>query len=242
LRQTGADPARCYFEISEPDTARMRHFVSGEIAALVSLAFASKAPPRSLSVKLAEKLMTDETAQSLDPLRATLRLSGEEYREGVFAWKGFLYYKWVLRELGPRLPNLARSIIGARVINAQRGDVAMLTETRQRIVNVLGRTVNSVRRSLGDYDTAFEALSQGRPAAFRDFLLSAPALFLVIGEAVGAIKHIESLWTFRFPPDRPPQLDGDEAFALFREFEVTLSGIEAGLDAHADIRGDVESI
>ena len=65
----------------------------------------SRAPvpaARELSVRLADKLMTDETAQSLDPLRATLQLSGDEYREGVFAWKGFLYYKWMVAEWGAR--------------------------------------------------------------------------------------------------------------------------------------------
>ena len=228
MRQLGIEPARCYFEVSDADALRMRSFVSGQIAALVELAFSNKAPaPQALSIKLAEKLMTDETAQSLEPLRATLRLTDDEYREGVFSWKGFLYYKWVVGEISPRLPELARSIIAARVTNVEREHRQALDTSRQRIVKILGKTMHRVREALQEYDDAFDALAKGKPTGFRDFLLSAPAMFLVIGEAVGIIKHIDSFWRFRFPAGRIPTLDGDEALDLFEDFEVTLSGIEA---------------
>ncbi len=228
MRQAGMEPARCYFEVTDADAARMRTFVSSQIAALVALAFAgNSAAPQELSARLAEKLMTDETAQSLEPLRATLRLSGDEYREGVFAWKGFLYYKWVVGELSPRLAELARSIIAARVVNAPREDMAALNVSRQKIVRVLGKTMGRISQALADYDAAFDSLSKGKPTAFRDFLLSAPSMFLVIGEAVGIIKHIDSFWRFRFPAGRIPLMEGDEAFEIFQDFELTLSGIEA---------------
>lgn len=228
LRQAGIEPARCYFDVSDADTARMQKFVSSQIAALVELAFVHKTPaPKELSVRLAEKLMTDETAQSLEPLRATLRLSGEEYREGVFAWKGFLYYKWVVGEFSPRLADLARSILSARITNCSREDLARLNTLRQRVVKVLGTTSAKIQAALGEYDQAFGSLAAGKPTAFRDFLLSAPKMFLVIGEAVGIVKHIDSFWRFRFPPGRTPTMDGEEAIDIFEEFETTLAGIEA---------------
>lgn len=232
LRLAGIEPARCYFDVSDADAARMQKFVSSQIAALVQLAFSNAVgAPQELSIRLAEKLMTDETAQSLEPLRATLRLSGDEYREGVFAWKGFLYYKWVVGELSPRLSDLARSILSARILNAPREDMAILSASRQKIVKILGSTSTRINKALGEYDSAFAALSEGKPTAFRDFLLSAPRMFLVIGEAVGIIKHIDSFWRFRFPAGRTPTMDGDEAMEVFLDFETTLNGIEA---SHAD--------
>lgn len=232
LRQAAIEPARCYFDVSEADASRMQKFVSSQIAALVALAFADKTPtPMELSVRLAEKLMTDETAQSLEPLRATLRLSGEEYREGVFAWKGFLYYKWVVGEIAPRIADLARSILSARVVNAPKEDMALLAKSRQRIVRILGLTMKRIQDSLAEYDAAFESLSQGKPTAFREFLLSAPKMFLVIGEAVGIVKHIDSFWRFRFPGGRVPTMDNDEAHEIFHDFELTLGGIEAAQDS-----------
>lgn len=234
LRQSGLNPARCYFDVSEADASRMQKFVSSQIAALVELAFQNtSSAPRELSVRLAEKLMTDETAQSLEPLRATLRLSGEEYREGIFAWKGFLYYKWVVGEINPRLPDLARSILSARVLNQPAREAAELATVRQRIVRILGKTMKRVESSLAEYDAAFASLAEGKPTAFRDFLLSAPRMFLVIGEAVGIIKHIDSFWRFRFPLGRTPTMDTDEAAEIFEDFEMTLNGIEAAQQAEA---------
>ena len=231
LRQGGREVARCYFDISTADTARMQQFVSSQIAALVELAFAGQgSAARELSVRLADKLMTDETAQSLDPLRATLKLSGDEYREGVFAWKGFLYYKWVVAEWGARMPELARSILGARIVNAPRDDLTTINNARQRIVKVMGMTMKRVQTALGEYDTAFQFLQEGKPTAFRDFLLSAPSMFLGIGEAVGIIKHIDSFWRFRFPAGRTPLMEGNEALDIFQDFELTLSGVAVATD------------
>jgi hypothetical protein len=234
LRQIGREPARCYFDVSTADTLRMQKFVSSEIAALVELAFADRAPAaRELSARLADKLMTDENSSSLEPLRATLKLSGEEYREGVFAWKGFLYYKWVVAEWGEGLPQLARSILGARIVNASREDTADLAASRQTIVKIMGATMRRVTDALGQYDKAFEALSAGKPTAFRDFLLNAPDMFLSIGEAVGIIKHIDSFWRFRFPSGRTPLMEAIEAIEIFDDFQSTLSGVAASTEESA---------
>ena len=204
LRRSNITPARCYFDGTDADLMRMRKFVTGEIAQLVELAFASQgAAARNLAAKLADKLMTDETAGSLEPRRQTLRMTGDEYREGVFAWKGFLYYKWMVGEFAPRLADLARQILAARILRATNDERAQLATSRQRIVDHLGRTSAHVQAALDEYDTAYIDLANGRPNAFRDFLLRAPAMFLVIGEAVGVIKQVESFWRFRFPNGGP---------------------------------------
>jgi hypothetical protein len=227
LRQSGYEPARCYFEVSEADIARMRVFVGQEIAQLVGLAFANGgAGARELSAKLADKLMTDETAKSLDPLRETLRLSGDEYREGVFAWKGFLYYKWLIGELSPNLAQLKSAILATRVSRPTNEDKKQIVEMRGRIIAYLEAAATKVNEALREYAAAFAALSEGKPMAFRDFLLKAPSLFIPIGEAVGVMRHIESFWRFRFPGRGVPTLEVDEAFELFQDFDLTLESVE----------------
>lgn len=228
LRREGLSPARCYFDVTDADLSRMRRFVTAEIAQLVELAFASEgAAARELAAKLADKLMTDETAQSLEPLRKTLNMSGEEYREGVFAWKGFLYYKWLVGEFAPRLATLAREILSARLQRCTSEERAQLSTSRQNIVDHLGRTSRNVQEALDHYNAAYIDLANGRANAFRDFLLRAPAMFLVIGEAVGVVKHVESFWRFRFPTGTIQLLEADEAFEVFLEFEATLGGVAA---------------
>jgi hypothetical protein len=238
LRQVGKEPARCYFDVSAADTLRMQKFVTGEIAALVELAFAGKkGAAREHAAKLAEKLMTDETAESLTPLRKTLQLSGQEYSEGVFAWKGFLYYKWIVAERKERLPELVRSIMSARIFNAPRGEQEALNISKQRVVQIMNDTMRKVGVALGGYDLAFNGLAQGKASGFRDFLLEAPAMFLGLGEAVGVVQHIDSFWRFRFPAGRTPMMEGQEATDIFEEFELTLSGIAANAAADARRHG-----
>lgn len=226
LRQSGFDAARCYFEVSEADITRMREFVRKEVGRLVELAFAGGGGANELSAKLADKLMTDETATSLDPLRATLRLSGDEYREGVFAWKGFLYYKWIFDDVQSRLDSLSRQIVSSRIINATKADLEYMNSARQRIDEFLGVASAHVQKALREYDVAFGRLADGRPTAFRDFLLTAPGMFIYIGEAIGVIQHIESFWRFRYPRT-PAAIEADEAYEVFQDFEATLGGTQA---------------
>ena len=227
LRSLGVEPARCFFDIAEADLARMRAFVSREIMQLIDLAFATGGRGAGdLSAKLADKLMTDETAKSLDPLRATLRLSGEEYIEGVFAWKGFLYYKWLMAELKPQLEHFGPHFAGAKVLRSTYEERAELAEARKRVLALMKMACDRVDETLLEYGTAFAALADGQASAFRAFLLKAPSLFIPIGEAVGVVRHVHSFWRFRFPDNTPPVLEADEAMELFHEFEMSLNGIE----------------
>ena len=227
LRTMGIDPARCYFDLAEADVARMRQFVGREISQLISLAFATGGREAGdLSNRLAEKLMTDETAKSLDPLRQTLRLSGEEYIEGVFAWKGFLYYKWLMDDFKPQLELFRPRFAGLRVSGSTADERRDLAETRKQILQQMLAALGRVDELLLEYGAAFAALADGKPSAFRDFLLRAPSLFIPIGEAVGVIKHIDSFWRFRFPAASTPMMDADEAIEVLHDFETTLAGME----------------
>ncbi len=222
LKRTGHNPARCYFDLTEADMTRMKQFVEREIGRLVDLAFGPGTPTPGLSARLAEKLMTDETAKSLEPLRQTLQLSGDEYREGVFAWKGFLYYSWIIGESAARIADLARQILAAKIPMATGDERMQFAQSRQRIVDQLSVATTRVREGLKAYSTAFNELASGKPGAFRDFLLRAPSLFLSVGEAVSMVMHIESFWRFRFPAGKPLLLEPEEASEMFHEFESTL--------------------
>lgn len=227
LRHLGVDPARCYFEIAEADVARMRAFVGREIAQLINLAFATGGRDAGdLSNRMAEKLMTDETAKSLDPLRETLRLTGEEYVEGVFGWKGFLYYKWLMEEIRPQLTGFQPRFAALRVIGVDANERRELAETRREILDKMRIAVERVDTTLLEYGSAFAALADGQPGAFRAFLLRAPSLFIPMGESVGVVRHIHSFWRFRFPGEGAAVMEADEAIEVLHDFESTLAGVE----------------
>jgi hypothetical protein len=234
LRRLEREPARCFFEVSDADVAGMMQFVAKEIEPLTALAFgASGRKIEKLSARLSEKLMLDEGAQLLEPLRTALNMNPAQYREGVFAWKGFLYYKWSLAALKAGNESFARSIAMCRIVGG--GAVAKLEVDKLRRA-VLSRTNLVLTRTVAamdDYESAFAALSRGQPGSFRDFLLSAPGRFIALGEAIGVVKHMQSLWGFRFPAGAAPAMDADDALSTLQDFDRMLTGAELTQDENA---------
>jgi hypothetical protein len=77
---------------------------------------------------------------------------------------------------------------------------------------------NEVNKALAVYDASFRDLVENQsPRKFRDFLLSAPYMFLELGEKLGAISHIVSFWRYRFAPGSP-RIDSEELAAIFQDF------------------------
>ncbi len=224
IGRLGTRPAPCYFDIAEADIERVEAYVVREIRKLVELAYGIEGPEaRLISGKLAKLIMRDEKAKALDPLRQTLRLSGEEYAQGMFGWKGFLYYKWNVESLRPTFEPVAKEILGARFIRAHRDDETYLNQTRRNIVRALYQRIDEVDTALKAYDTAFQKLvNDGEPGVFRQFLLDAPKMFIETGEYLASINHICSFWRYRFPPGMPNRIEVDDAYDIFRDFAMSL--------------------
>ena len=227
LRRHSRAPARCYFEVSEADAGRMFEFVQAEVQRLVALCYAEAQAAgeagRGYAQRLVRKILSETVDADTDPLRQTLKLERREYEEGVFCWKGFLYYKWALADAMPAAQNVARAISQARTHGRATADTQAYLERARgglgaSILAVCGRA----RRSLSVYDEAFARLVDGEPAAFRDFLLSAPAMFTELGERLGAVSHVVSYWNYRFPGGRPPPTPADDLKDIFQDFETRL--------------------
>jgi hypothetical protein len=227
LNRHSISVARCYFDLSEADATRMRSFVEGEIRKIVRLAFAGDANMYSRSMAMTDKLMTDETAESLEPLRQVLQLSGEEYRDGIFAWKGFLYYSWNINTMIAFVPELQRQLLSLKFLRTNPDEAVELDEIRRRVARCLSKLAKIVTSGVYSYRDAYQALTEGKPAAFRNFLKAAPQRFLEVGEAFGMIMHIRLFWDFRFSKRRQLWLDVEEALDIFRDFDLHVSGIAA---------------
>jgi hypothetical protein len=227
LKRAGREPARCFFEVSDADVAKMLAFVRAEIAPLVSLAFgAAGRRGEKLAERLAEKLMTDENAQVLAPMRETLRLSPAQFAEGVFAWKGYLYYKWMLAGFAEAHDQFAPRFAKCAIVTEDRRKRYEIEKLREDILRRIDLVMLRGGGLVADYDAAFEALVRGDANRFRAFLLDAPRTFMALGEAFGAVKHMYSFWGFRFPEQATPRLEADEALDLMQEFERMLNGIQ----------------
>jgi hypothetical protein len=224
LRRGGVDPAACYFSISDSDLARMLAFVEGEIRPLVTLSLGSDIETVGSTRRLAGKILASDPGDRMEALRETLNLHPDEYQEGVFCWKGFLYYKWVLTSLLGDVAAVADAVSTVRPIGkVDRTAREYLDRGRRVLHERIMATCDEVARTLRIYDDAYADLTlHGRPAAFRDFLLRAPRLFTRLGEQLGAVQHVISFWRFRFSPGSAP-VSVEELIDVFMDFETGLA-------------------
>lgn len=226
LRRHGVLVANCYFALSLADYENMQGFVTMEIARLIELAYRdSGGVGRAHAARLVEALLSTDVDERLEPLRGTLVMEGESFKEGVFSWKGFLYYKWMLTKLWPQLTTVGQEIGRLLITGNKDAETAkFIDDSRRRLQGGVMVERSAILRTLKVYDDAFEDLIEnGRPTAFRDFLLRAPEMFLSLGERVGVISHISSYWRYRFPQGEPLTIDVEEAIDIFMDFEAGLS-------------------
>jgi hypothetical protein len=219
LRNNEIDVAPCYFEISAGDQQRMHEFVTGELTKLVQLASGGTGSDGSTN-RMVSALLSNKVDEKLEPLRMTLGLTGNDFREGVFSWRGFLYYKWSMAKFWPDVMTVLREIKEIQpqgpVNTNQR---AFFTAARRSIIEMVRDYGKDVDKVLGVYNDSFRDLTQHQtPKTFRDFLLSAPYMFLELGEKMGAISHIVSFWRYRFPVGGIKQIDAEELTIIFQDF------------------------
>ena len=225
-------PARCYFELSEADAKRMFLFAQREIAPLVMMTGGSGDPTSPHTIKLARKILANAGDAELEPLRQTLQLDHQQFEEGVFSWKAFLYYKWKLVDLLPRVQPVLQHIETIQPRGGRLADnLAFLATSRATLRTGLADAARHVRATLEIYETAYRALTlQGDSAAFRDFLLSAPRLFHELGDRLSAIDHMVTFWTFRFPANRMPIVTPAELADIFADFETGFGAERPAVD------------
>ncbi len=220
LRRHNHHVAPCYFAISPADLEAMHGYVALQVEELVKLACQNPGQG-NVTGRLVEALLSTDIDERLEPLRVTFMLEGHDFSEGVFSWKGFLYYKWMFTVLQPKLAAVAREIGTLTVSGPRDLETGQYIEAaRERLKRAILGQRAEIGRALAAYDRAFDGLTQrGDPGAFRRFLLDAPRQFMSLGEMVGQVSHIASFWSYRFPANRPAMVMVDEAIDIFQDFE-----------------------
>ncbi|PHY13453.1 hypothetical protein CSW58_05620 [Caulobacter sp. B11] len=226
LRRHGVVVAPCYFALSSSDLEQMQGFVITEMSRLIALAYRDSGQMNGAhTARLVEALLSTDVDERLEPLRQTLVMEGDSFKEGVFSWKGFLYYKWMLDRLWSQLSGVADEIGRLTVTGNRDTETARyIDDVRRRLQVSIVAERNSVLRAIKVYDDAFEDLIEnGKPQAFRAFLWRAPEMFLSLGEKVGVIAHIASFWRYRFPLGTALMVHVDEAVDILQDFDASLS-------------------
>lgn len=197
------DIARCYFRMSQADIDSMAEFVLGEIEPLVVLCLGldTAASASGRGSKLSGLLMSnDENSEALAILREGLRMQPSEFSQAIFAWKALLFYKWRMAELAPRARETASGIGKIKMDRQSRKSVdRYIGMTKARISEAMSSAWTDAASIIAEYDKVYNALiAEGKPEMFRRFLLSAPHLFMSLGDRIGRLEHVSGFWMARF--------------------------------------------
>jgi len=245
LKRRGFKVSPSYFEISPLDVDKMYAFVGLEVKRLVRLAFQDHGASDESTARLVEALLLNGADERFEPLRRTLRMEGDRYQEGIFAWRGFLYYKWVLDNVWPDMVRMLAELSRIKAVGPQSVELlGEIDDIKRRVLTKVNRNVKSALSFLKLYDAAFRKLTvAGDANAFRDFLMTSPHLFEKLGECCGAVSHVTTFWRFRFPHGRPLQAFAPELLSLLQDFEDGLGdgesiGPEPQFFAPSRITGD----
>jgi hypothetical protein len=226
LARKKIEPADCYFDISVADMTRMFEFASQEIGELITLAFGGVGGgvDSPAIARLVDAMMARDAGERLDPLRATLGLSGQAFDDGVFSWKGFLYYKWQFGEVAKNLNRIMSELDLMRFDDRPTAaDLEGLTAQKVKLRKSIRSAARECTAILSLYDDAFRDLvDRGKAAAFRKFLIEAPRLFVDLGSSMGTISHIVSYWNHRFPEEAALSMNSDEFALVLLDFQSSL--------------------
>ena len=226
LKRQGVYPARCYFNLSDADGLRMLNFVHQELTPLIGMSFDDvDVRLGDKTARLAAKMLSNDAKSDFEPLRIGMGMNSSDFDEGVFCWKGFIYYKWTLTDLLPKLGPITEEIKTARPAGQISSDERdYIVATRARLRKAIIQACDTVRATLKVYDDAYADLTcHGKPEAFREFLTRAPDFFHELGERLGAINHIISFWRFRFPAGKRVKVTAEELVDILADFEISLN-------------------
>jgi hypothetical protein len=223
LRDHKITPDQCYFAISDADQRRMFEFASKEVQRLTDLALGEQAA-HQMSDRMVSAMLSGTVNGPLDPLRTTLDLAPAQFAEGVFGWRGFLYYKWKLQGFWTDVIDVLKQVHTVRPVGTFGADTADRIACIKRVlVNGVKAESAHVHEVIGIYDAAYSGLVESHdPREFRGFLLEAPALLPGIGETIGAISHFTSFWHSRFPAASPGSIDAFELMVILQDFADSL--------------------
>ncbi len=134
-----------------------------------------------------------------------------------------------MERLWPEIVNVMKEVRTVQPMGQMDQDRRQyIASSRSFIIERVRDARRDVRSILGVYDAAYEDLvARDTPKTFRDFLLSAPHLFLELGEKIGALWHISSFWRFRFPQKARLALDVEEFTHILCDFTSSFPAASA---------------
>ena len=213
-----------YFDLTESDVETMERHFAREISEVVGRAVGIELGGRDdeRSRKFARAILMGDQDERMDLFRQAMNLTSEEFKDGLFGWKGLLYYTWQMEKTVASLKTFAIQINDLVVDGSTLDEREMMNGMRRFILAETARRWGSLRQSIAAYRTALDGFASGEsPTLLSDFLLAAPDLFMQLGEDLAAVQHVTSYWT-HWRERSEDRIAVREALDLFEGFVKSL--------------------
>jgi len=211
LKSNGLDVSHVYFQLSDADRHAIQQEMAQAFTPLVVLCFPDG---RYETETFIDKILNFEESAEIDSLRAAFKLSPELFAIAMFAWRGIIYYQWKTASLQAALDVATEKLEVMKLLESGSAPGQGRAErSRAKILKMAATASARVQEINARYDTAFaDFVDQRQADHFRQFLISAPSLFLICGQSMAIIEHIINFIETRPAPN--PRQPGAQAQSL----------------------------
>lgn len=201
LRMAGRNTAKEWFEISSGDYLRIKEFVVSELKPLAELSAENDYEAAQFANVICERLWDGSDTKSLSPLLKSVDISEVEAPEALFAWKGLIYYKFIMSMLEKDFESLRRDFQKIKLVKYGDGsDASTINTLKGEVIQILEAHLQAGKQALEHYQKAYHVnfLREHNALALKEFLKTAPQIFNSVGPAISAVSHAVSYWNYRF--------------------------------------------
>jgi hypothetical protein len=231
LRSNGLEVSQIYFQLSAADREAIQREMAIAFTPLVLLCCSNGQLEAEAVKTFVDKILNFEESAEIESLRDAFRLSEELFAVAMFAWRGIIYYKWRSASLHAPLAASVHKIRELTFVETGSPSGAGRAErSRTKILQTATTAAARVQEINARYDAAFSDFVEQRQAdRFRQFLISAPSLFLIGGQSMAIIEHIVNfIDTGRTSNRREPGASAPSLAESFHELEREL-GMDFGV-------------
>ena len=210
-----------YLQIAPKERKAMQAYVARQIAGVVGLAFGREnlAEDDARAMKFAVEIIEGNDTAKMNALRQTLGTTPEEFADGMYGWKGVLYYRWKLHDATDRLRKFVIEMDDVIIRGVTPSERQQINEIRRLILRETRQRWAALISVLDGFQQEFDRFcSSGNAETIRDFLLKADGYFYHLGSDLSALSHVTSYWEYWWRHRDPDSLSARDAMEIFPAF------------------------
>ena len=224
LKSNGVEVCQVYFQLSEADRAAIQREMAQAFTPLMLLCFPDGRFESEGAGSFIDKILNFEESPEIDSLRAAFKLNPDLFSVAMFAWRGIIYYKWKDDRVRSALRAATTRLSAMTIPDLDQPGGERAARSRAKILKMAATAAARVQEINVRYDAAFADFVEQRQAdRFRQFLISAPSLFLICGQSMAIIEHIINFIAVRPAPNpREPGSAAQTMAEMLAELEREL--------------------